>query len=296
MDDSIAVVIPVYKGAAYLAEAIRSVLAQTLPASEIFVIDDGSPDNSAEIARGFPGVTVITQANAGVSAARNNGIRLAQSTWIALLDQDDLWEPRKLERQLAALHAHPGADVCFAGLRNLRQVGTTSEFRIENYRAVPPDQRIVRELYGKYRIVPSAVLARRSSLLQVDGFDPASSPCEDWDLWLRMEQAGATFTGCDEPLTQYRHHTSMGSGNGHKMYLAEMRVFDLRIAPRVAPWLRPFLRLRAQSAFLAGEAIIEREFRRPHLRIMLRSLVTWPFGNWRRYVIAASMLLKGGAR
>ena len=89
--DSIAVIIPVYNGAMYLAEAIESVLAQTHPADEIIVIDDGSTDDSLAIARRFEGITVVAQKNAGVCASRNRGVEMAATKWVAFLDQDDAY-------------------------------------------------------------------------------------------------------------------------------------------------------------------------------------------------------------
>ncbi len=100
---TISVVIPCYNAAAYLRETIESVLAQSVPAREVLVIDDGSTDTSAEIAESYGSpVRVIRQANQGESVARNRGIDESQGDWVAFLDADDLWLPDKLERQLAA--------------------------------------------------------------------------------------------------------------------------------------------------------------------------------------------------
>ena len=293
--ESIAVVLPVYKGAAYLAEAIESVHRQTLPPAEFVVIDDGSPDDSAAIARGFEKVTVLTQANAGVSAARNRGVALTTSPWIAFIDQDDIWEPAKLERQMSTLAAHPEADVCFTGQQGLLQVADTDTF-VRNGISIPPTTALAQGLYGRLRFVPSCTIVRRSAFTAAGGFRSSAQPCEDWDLWLRMEQAGASFVACPESLLLYRLHSGNGSNDGEKMYRGELRVYDSLIGPRVAPLLRPLHRLRAESGFRAGMSLIDREQGRPHLSNMLLSLVSWPFGHTRRYKFAASMLLHGGRR
>ncbi|MGB9688905.1 glycosyltransferase family 2 protein [Thermogutta sp.] len=100
MPPRISVVIPVYNGAKYLREALASVKDQTLPPYEIIVVDDGSTDGSADIAKSFDDdIIVLTQANRGESAARNVGMDAASGDWIALLDADDVWHPEKLERQ-----------------------------------------------------------------------------------------------------------------------------------------------------------------------------------------------------
>lgn len=94
---TVAVVIAVFNGEDFLAEALESVRAQTRPVDEVIVVDDGSTDRSAEIARGVPGVVVVQQENGGPAAARNRGIALARSDYLAMLDADDLW-PRSAPR------------------------------------------------------------------------------------------------------------------------------------------------------------------------------------------------------
>jgi len=102
----VAVIIAVYNGERFLAEAIRSALAQTVAPFEIIVVDDGSTDGSAEIARRFD-VRYYYQPNAGVGAARNAGLEMATGSFVAFLDADDRWCVEKLERQLAALSPAP---------------------------------------------------------------------------------------------------------------------------------------------------------------------------------------------
>ena len=110
----ISVVIPAYNGERYLAEAIRSLLQQTLAAAEILVVDDGSTDSSADVAASFgEPVRVIRQENRGVAEARNRGIEAAREPFVAWLDQDDLAMPRRFETQLAALDVAEGPDVAF---------------------------------------------------------------------------------------------------------------------------------------------------------------------------------------
>src|SRR4051795_5122495 len=105
---SIAVVIPVYNGERFLRDAIESVLAQSLPAAEVVVVDDGSSDRSAAVAEGFgPPVRVLRKPHRGVSAARNVGVEHSRSDLIAFLDADDRMKPDRLERQAAALAEAP---------------------------------------------------------------------------------------------------------------------------------------------------------------------------------------------
>ena len=104
MRDGISVLIPVHNGAQYLSECIQSVCEQTLPADEIIVIDDGSEDDTPKVAAEW-GSRIRYQrvAHGGLSYARNHGLRLAETAFIAFIDSDDIWLPGKLELQMAAL-------------------------------------------------------------------------------------------------------------------------------------------------------------------------------------------------
>ncbi len=97
---SLAVVIPAWNAERYLAEAIESVLGQTVPVDTILVVDDGSTDDTAAVARRYPEVRLVQQANAGAGAARNRGVAATDEALLAFLDADDVWLPHKLERQL----------------------------------------------------------------------------------------------------------------------------------------------------------------------------------------------------
>jgi glycosyltransferase involved in cell wall biosynthesis len=104
VDGGVSVIIPTFDRIAVLPRALDSVLAQTLAPAEVIVVDDGSGDGTAEmVRREYPGVTLMQQDNRGVSAARNAGLARAAGEWIAFLDSDDEWLPRKLERQIDAL-------------------------------------------------------------------------------------------------------------------------------------------------------------------------------------------------
>lgn len=105
----ISVIIPAFNAARYLAEAIESVLGQTEPPGEIIVVDDGSADGTAAIAKSYPSVRCIQQANGGVAAALNTGLHHVQTRMVSFLSADDIWAPQKLERQCALLAQHPGA-------------------------------------------------------------------------------------------------------------------------------------------------------------------------------------------
>ena len=110
----VSVIIPCFNAEKYIEGAIRSVLLQDWPHVEIIVVDDGSTDRSADIVqKTFPQVTLVKQANQGVSMARNSGIQATHGDWIAFLDADDLWLPEKLASQWSAIQANPGTRMCY---------------------------------------------------------------------------------------------------------------------------------------------------------------------------------------
>ena len=289
-EHTVAVIIPVYNRPYYLRAALQSVLRQTLPPDEIIVVDDGSTDDTADVAESLAGVTVLRGPNGGVSRARNRGVEAAQSAWVAFLDSDDTWHPDKLRLQMAALERHPEADVCTCNTVGLVEPGADPGSEPPPS-AIPAGTDIVAGLRGSLRLPPGSIIARRAQVLQVGGFQPDVHYCEDWDLWLRLAGASARFLLQPEPLLFIRAHTSNASVQSFRMMEAELDVWERRIAPLVSPAMRPVRRRMARSHFLGRVALVEREQRRPHLGIMARSLLLWPAGDWRRYRVFLHMLL-----
>ncbi len=205
----VSVVIPTFNRQAQVLRAIDSVLAQTVPVGEIIVVDDGSADGTAESIRSRYGsrVAVFEQQNAGVSAARNRGIREARGEWVAFLDSDDVWFPEKIQRQMEAMGAPGGpfglcfTDNYFGGNPDL----TRSLFEQTGFVNVPrigqlmdPTTYIVA---GREPFFTSSLLVRRSLLEDLDGFDEALSVREDTDLVFRLSFK-AKFCFVAEPLVQ----------------------------------------------------------------------------------------------
>jgi GT2 family glycosyltransferase len=183
VNTTISAIIPVFNRAETLIRALDSVAAQTRPPDEVIVVDDGSTDGVADmVARDYRDVTVIRQANAGVSSARNRGIAAASGEWIALLDSDDEWRPEKLERQTQALAEKPGYHLCHTNeiwIRNGRRVN-------EGRRHKKSGGHIFHKCLPLCVISPSSVVIRRELLRELGGFDESLPVCEDYDLWLRI--------------------------------------------------------------------------------------------------------------
>lgn len=179
----VSIIIPTHNRKAFVLEAIDSVLAQTYEGFELIVVDDGSADGTREALKRYEeSLLYLYQANQGVSTARNNGLALAQGEFIAFLDSDDLWLPKKLAVQVAFMDQHPQALICY-----------TDELWIRRGKRVNPKKRHAKysgEIYPHCLplciISPSSALMRRGLFEQVGTFDPRLSVCEDYDLWLRV--------------------------------------------------------------------------------------------------------------
>lgn len=179
----ISVVVPSFNRKDFLREALGSVREQTLSPSEMIVVDDGSSDGTEAMCRAeFPNFAYIFQANKGVAAARNTGIRAASGEWIAFLDSDDLWLPHKLEEQQAYLQAHPEADILQSEeiwYRRGKRVNPGARHR--KYGG-----RIFEKCIPLCIVSPSSVIIRKSVFEDVGVFDESFDTCEDYDLWLRI--------------------------------------------------------------------------------------------------------------
>ena len=179
----VSVIIPTYNRGWILQEAIDSVLEQDFQDYELIVVDDGSVDNTPTILNAYKNeITVLSQANRGVSAARNSGIKSATGRLISFLDSDDLWLPRKLSTQVKFFNDHPQAVIT-----------QTQEHWIRNGVRVNPKKRhhkfsgmIFERSLALCLVSPSAVMIKKSLFNTVGIFDENLPACEDYDLWLRI--------------------------------------------------------------------------------------------------------------
>ncbi len=202
----VSVVVPAYQAAATIVETLRSALAQEGVDLELLVVDDGSTDGTAELARSLgPAVQVLRQANAGVGAARNRGVAAATGDYVAFLDGDDLWRADKLSRQVAALAARPQAGVCYTGVRLIDERGADIDPPLAWAQPGPrPEGDIFRHLLLEGNpVCTSSVLVRRDLLLRVGPFGLRRDESEDLDLWLRLARV-SQFAYLPELLTEYR--------------------------------------------------------------------------------------------
>jgi glycosyltransferase involved in cell wall biosynthesis len=210
-DPLISVVLPVYNGAKYLAEAIDSILAQTFTDFELIMIDDGSTDGSLHIMREYEQsdarVRVVARENRGVATTLNDSIDVARGEWLARMDQDDIALPYRFERQLAWLKK-TGADISGSWVQRFG----SSDKRVVRLRQT--DEAIKMEMLFCSPFAHPSVMMRTALVKQLR-YDSAwekafaqSHPADDYDLWERAAEAGWKMTNVPEVLLLYRVHIS----------------------------------------------------------------------------------------
>lgn len=224
----VSVVMPIYNGESYIAQAVESVLAQTYPSIELIAVDDGSIDGSGDVLASYgERVTMIRQANSGVAAARNMGIMHARGEFVAFLDQDDWWLPEKVARQIAL----------FQGSGRVGLVHTGAVFYSERLqaetRALNPAARpdlMVGDCFESLllmgnMVINSSVIVRRSALEQVGlcDLEISGNTVQDYELWLRIARQ-YEFGFVDERLTMFRLHDSQGHRDHRGMLREELKV------------------------------------------------------------------------
>ncbi len=210
----VSVILPTYNRAWALKTAIDSVLFQNYPNIELIVIDDGSRDNTKELLKDYKNqIRVLTQENAGVSAARNRGIEKSRGEFIALLDSDDAWDKKKISCQMDFFMANPEALIC-----------QTQEVWIRNHKRVNPKIKhkkpsgmIFEQSLNLCLVSPSAVMMKREIFEQKGYFNEKFLVCEDYDLWLRISSTIPVFL-IDKPYTI--------KNGGHKDQLSNLHSQD----------------------------------------------------------------------
>lgn len=237
-DPSVSVVIPAYNAERVLAEAIQSVLAQTYEVTEIIVVDDGSSDHTCDVAAGFAKTHVIKQQNGGPGAARNTGIKAASGEWIALLDSDDLWLPRKTEIQLA--YITPDTGVIYANQFDSIEFGKL--------------------WHRQAHITPSGALVRKQALVDVGGFEETRAiiGVEDVNVWLKIALTNWRFVKSEVDVFGYRPTAQSLSGNDLKMARAELASIDIvgklvKCQPREVDRVKQASKIEYARNLIAGQ-------------------------------------------
>jgi glycosyltransferase involved in cell wall biosynthesis len=256
---TISVVVPTFNLSGFIEATLRSVLAQTSPPDEVLVVDDGSTDGTLAIVRKIADesgglVRVIARPHQGPGATRNAGVAAARGTWVAFLDGDDLWLPEKLARvrqaidadQAATIFTHPCIEVSLAG----------GEVRVPLPDWYDAGKALVGQLYQGDFFWTSCVVARRTDILEVGGFDETLWSAQDYDLWLKLARKGRLHV---IPDFMGRYIVRAGSVSSNPILRCRALI---RIAHRHAPFLVPVLgafgarKMRVRAVLLAYHFVL----------------------------------------
>jgi glycosyltransferase involved in cell wall biosynthesis len=181
----VSVVIPTYNSSLYLADALESVVGQTYKEFEIIVVDDGSTDDTEEVVRGFPfPIIYLKVSNGGPAKARNIGMINSQGEFVSFLDADDLWLPRKLEKQIKAFEADPALMMVFTEDLFLQKDKSFKKPFSKKKRLMRGD--VVKNIFLFSYVGTPTVMIRRSIFKEVGYFEENMLIAEDDNLWLRI--------------------------------------------------------------------------------------------------------------
>lgn len=232
----VSVIMAVYNGAAYLAEAIESALNQTYSNIELIIVNDCSSDESVSIVTRYLSDGRITllhnERNSGVAASRNRALEHAKGEYITFLDQDDIWLPRKLEIQVSVIQANPGIGLLHAGYARIDPNGAL----LPAYRELPaerfsdPDATVdVRDVFAEIFVTndiqPLTTMIPREVMEVVGPFDAELPGVDDYELWLRI--ALRYPVGHIQTIVGYwRAHPGQQSNQGYRMLMIRLKALD----------------------------------------------------------------------
>jgi Glycosyl transferase family 2 len=282
----VSVVIPCWNQAHYLGEAIESVLAQSHPRLEVVVVDDGSRDNSFEVASRYPGVRALRQPNSGVAIARNRGLAATAGEFVAFLDADDRLLPRALEVGVGVLAAQPAA--AFAAGRP-RDIGHDGRVVREAAQPLVTRDHYLKLLEECFIWSGSSLVYRRGALEAVGGFNERRVAADDYELYLKLARAFPVVCH-EEVVTEYRRHGSNTTRSAGLVLSSQIQVLNgqrrhLRGGEERAARRLGVRNTRAKQ----GEALVERAanaWRRREwgaVLASLRTLARWDRGAFLRY-------------
>lgn len=297
MNARFSIIIPAYNQARYLASSIESALAQTTSACEVIVVNDGSTDDTAALLERFGDrIRVVTQANAGLSAARNAGFRNARGDFLLFLDADDLLMPDAIEKLMVVLSSRPDIDLVVGGWdcideRGEQIIAWHKPATTEPHKRLRDD--FLRTIALGNLFPVHAALLRRRCFESCGVFDTELQSFEDWDLWLRLAGYGHRAEVIDAPVARYRRHGASMSRDLTRMEHAYRRVLtgvfanaatavrleDVRVHAYIGQWLLlatyaidakddgAFTRFVIAATELIPQAAPEAELHRRHLQL-----------------------------
>lgn len=220
---TVSVLLTVYNGEPYLQETVESVLKQTCENFELVIINDGSTDGTAEVLAQIDDnrIRLFNQPNRGRPQALNRGLMKCRGEYVAIIDDDDLADPHRLERQVSVLENRPEIDILGSWFERRNETKTPET--IETVETPESDATIRRSLPTYNPLAHSTITYRKNAVEQVGGYNVSLQSCVDYDLWVRLAAAGFRFAAISEPLCTIRKHSN--------------RSFDFSGTDRLRRWL-----------------------------------------------------------
>jgi glycosyltransferase involved in cell wall biosynthesis len=194
MNELVSIIIPVYNYGQFLGAAIDSVMKQSYRPIEVIIVDDGSTDNTSDIAHSYEDVQYVYQPNQGVAVARNTGISKARGKFIAFLDADDTWHPDKLEIQIRHLIEHPDIGINICKIQNFFEPG------------ISLGPKIISALHENDQIGMPTIVTYRDIFDKIGCYDPRYKVSEDFDWFIRAKDAGIKMAILPDILLNRRIH------------------------------------------------------------------------------------------
>lgn len=278
----VAVVIPCYNAAAYLARALESVFAQTYRDYRVYVIDDGSRDDTRSLLRSYgKRIVSVSQIHAGQAAARNCGIRMSNSPHIAFLDADDEWLPGKLQRQIEVFQNNPRVGMLYSDCSTSGPGESSTSYFART--GIPVSGRVFeRILLEGCAIYTPTVMLRRECLDNVGLFDESLAVAEDYNLWLRI--AARWDVGVIPDVLAIRHITPGSlslSTSKHHATVAAITAFEHAMRRDLQPQQLQALRIAIAKRYSAYASLLLAEGESRSSRQQLAQ--SWRYGarDWR---------------
>jgi glycosyltransferase involved in cell wall biosynthesis len=271
----VSVVIPCFDQAHFLAEAIESVFAQTFGDLELLVVDDGSLDNSYEVACRYPDVRPLRQANRGVAAARNLGLAESRGTFSVFLDADDRLLPQALGLGMEALVKRPQIAFAAGMSKDIREDGRPIDGA--HRQPLVSQDHYLRLLEDCYIWSGSSVVYRRAAVEAVGGFNESLAAADDYELYLKLARRYPVYCH-DAVVTEYRRHGSNTTRNAAVVLTSQLEVLggqrsQLRGRRERAARRRGIRKTRAEHGRALAEQVAA-SWRRRRRRRAMRELLT----------------------
>lgn len=295
MSPLFSVVIPTYNSASKVTHAIKSVLAQKFKDYEIWVIDDGSTDNTQTALQPFADqIHYHYQENQGAAAARNQGITHARGTYVAFLDADDWWYPQKLARVAEAIPTWPDTGLFYSQVDFLNAAGE----KLWTYRSEDRGTSNYLTLLKRDFVMTSSTVVKKTCFTEVGTFDITLSRCQDWDMWIRITRNYPIHL-IAEPLSAYAY---MAAGSltanttrwiqAHDQLLKKIMTDDPHLTPAYQRQIRSAFAYRKGKIYLAAreDHPALQEFRKA-LTHHWRNWQAWPYWFLLKYPFIRQYLL-----